>query len=150
MKDESQFTYHLNHILRNVVPCRVIGEIHSGTPITKWLDRQGYESDFCIFTRSLFGRDTGFESKRPFDFLVAQTPFNGADADQIATILGILKKARLGGLFAIETTEYSSDQAVSEKYTISQWRDIFEQVGTVVHVYDSAVWSLFLILKKLN
>ena len=145
-----QFTYWLNHILMNVVPCHVIGEIHSGKSIKSWIDQRGFQCEFSIFVRSLFGDDTGFDSKQPIDFLVGLTPFNEADSLQIAEILKILKKARLGGLFAIETAEYSTDLAVSEKYTISQWRDMLEQLGTVVHVYDSAEWSLFLILKKLK
>ena len=144
MNDIEQLTYLVRHVATNVLPSKIIGEIHDGNSISEALDRQGFTSLFSLLVSHTFGSDQGFESKKRVDFIVGVNPFETLGVDEIKQVLGCVKQARLGSLLAIQTEQYCDSDFSGEQFSIEEWLGILEQFSNVVHVYDSDCWSVFL------
>lgn len=147
VNDVDQFLYYMNYVLRNVVPCRGVGLISSSISLDEWVSKNGYTLVFSFQTKPLCARDQGLERKRA-DFIFAIDPFERHDAQEIKTVLDVVKRAKLGSMLAIRTQQYHGDKQDPTYMRIDEWISILNQLGITVHVYDGANWSVFLVLKR--
>jgi hypothetical protein len=134
--------------MRYVVPTRTFVEIYSNESIERWLDRGNFKSLSSLLVSQLLGSDQLFDSKVAPDFVVAINPFDKLQISEAERVLRVVSRMRHGALLAIPTQEYHDAGFQGQLLTIDKWKSTLHQLGDVVHVYDSAAWSSFLVVKR--
>ena len=142
----STFIFHVNHILRNVVVCKEVGEVYGEVSIKSWLVKNNYKTVFSFSSGQISGVDhTSLSSYDP-DVVVGLDPFMGLDLEGVEDTLTALDVARAGLVLAVpNSAHYTSPPALV--FTVQECKEVLNQIGRTVVVHHCDQWSLFLVLK---
>ena len=142
----SELIFFTNYILRNVVPCRMIGNVHDGSGgVRSWAEKNGFKGVFDFSTEQLSNIDLS-SLLRP-DAVVAHNPFKEcATVDQLYPIMDVLNVATQCIIVAIPTKEHH-EMRPTVVATVKQWRENLSNFGTTVEIRHCNEHSLFLVLK---
>lgn len=133
------FVYHTNQILRTVVPCKRVCEIHNHIDVGHYLRQYKYTVDSYTTSQS-------FDASK-YDFLVDYLSMFDADEATIGLMLGsYFELTALGSVHAIMTKE-CHDISPRLVYTVDQWYATLAQIGNVVQINHCKYWSMFLVTR---
>jgi hypothetical protein len=126
-----RFVYLLNFIIRNVLPCRDVGEVFNAHSIKEWTKKNNLSQIFSLTSRQVLNFDLVSLSNH-CDLVVGIDPFNGMDVNQIGSTLSVVDRGRLGCLLAIPTSLHHEVRP-RIVYSVDEWCEILSQIGQVIN-----------------
>lgn len=141
----SELAFFTNYILRNVVPCTTIGNIHDGSGgVRSWAEKNGFKPTFDFSTHQL--SKICLSSLAPTEAVVAHNPFQHTHLEGMGEVLEFLDVASRCIIAAVPTKEHHQVNPLVVA-TVKQWRENLGKLGTCVEVRHCDDYSLFLVLK---
>lgn len=140
------FVYAINHVLRRVVPCKMIAEVYGKISVNSWLIKNSFKRVYCLTSHQILSVDLSSLMSLSPEMLIGLDPCFGLDVDGIEKFLELCDRCTLGAAVAIPTRD---SHVIRPKllYTDREWIDIFSQVGSPLVTMRCDYWSFFLVLK---